>query len=177
MINEARLKILVSKDDIAATVVRLAHDIRKDYADKNPLLVGILKGSFIFIADLIRCLDIPLQVDFIRLSSYGSGTESSGKIKVIHELPSPIRDRHVLIVEDIVDTGLTTTFLCDYLREKSPASLKLCTLADKPSRRKIPIKIDYTGFIVPDRFIIGYGIDCNEQYRNLPDICVVEDTE
>jgi hypoxanthine phosphoribosyltransferase len=123
MNTEPGLKVLISKHKIAATIRRLSDEIRQDYQDKNPLLVGILKGSFIFMSDLVRQLDIPLEVDFIRLSSYGSGTQSSGQITLIHELPSRIQDRHVLVVEDIVDTGLTTTFLCNYIRQKGPASL------------------------------------------------------
>ena len=174
---EPELKILISKRKIAATVKRLSEEISRDYSDKNPLLVGILKGSFIFMADLVRQLDFPLEIDFIRLSSYGSSTLSSGKITLVHELPSRIQDRHVLVVEDIVDTGLTISFLNDYIRQKGPASIKLCSLADKPSRRKIPIAVDYLGFQVPDAFIVGYGIDCNEKYRNLPDIRILESKE
>jgi hypoxanthine phosphoribosyltransferase len=175
MSTEPEPQILISKRRIAATVKRLAAEIRQDYSDKYPLLVGILKGSFIFMADLIRCLDMPLEVDFIRLASYGSGMQSAGNITLIHELPSRIQGRHVLMVEDIVDTGLTTTFLHNYLRQKGPASLKLCSLADKPSRREIPLIIDYLGFTVPNKFIVGYGIDWNEKYRYLPDICFIED--
>jgi hypoxanthine phosphoribosyltransferase len=175
MSNENTFQVLISRQKIAARIKQMAASIQADYSGKNPLLVGILKGSFIFMSDLIRRIDIPLEVDFIRLASYGSGTQSSGKITLIHELPSRVQGRHVLVVEDIVDTGLTTTFLCDYLRQKDPASLKLCTLTDKPSRRKIPVRIDYLGFTVPDKFIVGYGIDWNEKYRNLPDICVPEE--
>ncbi len=127
-----------------------------------------------FMADLIRLLDFPLEVEFIRLSSYGQGKESSGQIKVVQGLRSPIQDRDVLVIEDIVDTGLTTTFLLDYLRKKKPASLKLCTLTDKPSRRQIPVTIDYLGFTVPNKFIVGYGIDWDEKFRYLPDIRFVE---
>jgi hypoxanthine phosphoribosyltransferase len=174
MNNEPKLKILIGKRRISNTIRRLANDIKQDYQDKNPLLVGILKGSFMFMADLVRQMDFPLEIDFIRLASYGSGTRSSGQITLIHELPSRIQNRHVLIVEDIVDSGLTTTFLYNYLLQKGPASLKLCSLMDKPSRRKTSIDIDYLGFTVPDRFIVGYGIDLNEKYRNLPDICVIE---
>jgi hypoxanthine phosphoribosyltransferase len=172
---EPELQVLVSQKKIQAALKRLAAEIRQDYADKCPLLVGILKGSFVFMADLIRCLEIPLEVDFIRLASYGSSTESTGKITLIHELPSRIQDRHVLVVEDIIDTGLTTSFLCDYIRQKGPASVKLCALADKPSRRKVAINIDYLGFTVPNKFIVGYGIDFNEKYRNLRDICFIEE--
>ena len=174
---ESGLQILVSKAKIDATVKRLAAQIRADYAGEYPLLVGVLKGSFIFMADLVRSLNIPLQVDFIRLASYGTATRSSGKIALVHELSCIIQDRHVLVVEDIVDTGLTTAFLLDYLRGKGPASLKLCALADKSPRRQVPVKIDYSGFTVPDKFLVGYGLDWNERYRYLPCICVVEEKE
>ena len=130
-----------------------------------------------FMADLIRLLDFPLEVEFIRLSSYGSGWESSGKIKVVQGLRSSIKGRDVLIIEDIVDTGLTISFLLDYLRKRKPVSLKLCALTDKPSRRQAPVTIDYLGFTVPNKFIVGYGIDWDEQFRNLPDICVLEAKE
>jgi hypoxanthine phosphoribosyltransferase len=127
----------------------------------------------VFFADLIRELNIPLQIEFVQVSSYGSGMESSGKIKVVQRLRTSIRDRHVLVIEDIVDTGNTLSYLLKYLARKKPASLKLCALTDKPSRRKVPVKIDYLGFTVPDKFIVGYGIDFNEEYRYLPDICVI----
>ncbi len=168
------LKRLVSESSIRSAVARLAMEIRRDYKDKNPLLIGILKGSFVFMADLVRAIDIPLEVDFVRLSSYGSGTESSGKVKITGKYFARIRDRHVIVVEDIIDTGLTTTFLMSELHIKKPASLKLCSLADKPARRKVNVDIHYLGFEVPDKFIVGYGIDCDEKYRYLPDICYIE---
>lgn len=174
MKSEPQPKILFSRKEIAATVKRLAAEINRDYRGKNPLLIGILKGSFMFMGDLVRLLDFPLAVDFIRLSSYGSGRESSGKIKVVPGLSTPVKGRDVLVIEDIVDTGLTVAFLLDYLRKKRPSSLKLCALADKPSRRQIPVTIDYLGFTVPDKFIVGYGIDWDEKFRYLPDICFVE---
>ncbi|MBN1188559.1 MAG: hypoxanthine phosphoribosyltransferase [Dehalococcoidales bacterium] len=177
MTNDTRPQILISKQKIAAGVKKLAAALYADYNGKNPLLVGILKGSFVFMADLTRRIDIPLEVDFIRLASYGSGTQSSGEITVVHELPSTVKDRHVIIVEDIVDTGLTTAFLYDYLQRKEPASLKICALVEKPSRRKVPLRIDYLGFTVPDKFIVGYGMDCNEKHRNLPHICFVEENK
>jgi hypoxanthine phosphoribosyltransferase len=170
-------EILVSKREIAAAVKRLSAEIRHDYQDKNPILLGILKGSFIFLADLSRCLDIPLAVDFVRLSSYGGGTESSGTIKLVNDLTFNIQGRHILIVEDLVDTGLTTSFLIDYLKQRNPASVKLCALADKPSRRKMDVRIDYLGFTLPDKFIVGYGTDWNEKYRNLPDICYLRENK
>jgi len=172
---QAKPQVLFSRQEIEATVRKLAAEVSQDYQDKCPLLIGILKGSFMFMADLIRLLDFPLEVEFISLSSYGRGKESSGKIKVVRGLRSPVRGRDVLVIEDIVDTGLTVAFLLDYLRKKRPASLKLCALTDKPSRRQVPVTIDYLGFTVPDKFLVGYGLDWDEKFRNLPDICVLEE--
>ena len=167
-------KVLFSQDEIKQAVARLAAEIRQDYQGKQPLLIGILKGSFVFMADLIRQLQLPVEVDFVKLSSYGAGKETSGKVKVVQGLKTPIKGRDVLVVEDIVDTGLTLSFLLDYLRKKKPASLKLCALTDKPSRRQVPVTINYLGFTVPDKFIVGYGIDWNEKFRYLPDICFID---
>ena len=175
MYSEAKPRILFTRQEIEATVSQLAAKISKDYQGKNPLLIGILKGSFMFMADLIRLLNFPLEVEFISLSSYGRGRESAGKIKVVQGLRTPIKGRDVLVIEDIVDTGLTIAFLLDYLQKKQPASLKLCALTDKPSRRKIPVTIDYLGFTVPDKFVVGYGLDWDEKFRNLPDICYLGD--
>jgi len=174
MNSEAKLKILLTRQEIEATVKRLAAEINQDYAGKQPLLIGILKGSFMFMADLIRLLDFPLEVEFVKLSSYGAGKESSGRVRVVQGLRTQVRGRHVLVIEDIVDTGLTVAYLLDYLKKRKPASLKLCALTDKPSRRKVPVTIDYPGFTVPDKFIVGYGLDWDEKYRNLPDICYIE---
>lgn len=174
MSSQAKLQILFRGDEIEATVKRLAAEIRGDYYDKYPLLIGVLKGSFMFMADLVRLLDFPLEVEFMRLSSYGRGRQSSGRIKVVQGLRSEVKGRDVLVIEDIVDTGFTTSFLLDYLRKKKPTSLKLCTLTDKPSRRRIPVTIDYLGFTVPDKFLVGYGLDWDEKFRNLPDIHVIE---
>jgi hypoxanthine phosphoribosyltransferase len=175
MVLQPQLKILISRDEIAKAVDRLAYEIKRDYQGKQPLLIGILKGSFVFMADLIRRLDLPLEVEFIKLSSYGSARESSGKVRVVQGLKTRIKGRDVLVVEDIVDTGITTSFLLDYLKKKSPASLKLCALTDKPSRHKVPVSIDYLGLTVPNKFIVGYGIDFDERFRNSPDIYVIED--
>jgi len=172
---KAKLTVLFHRDEIDAMVGKLAGNISREYRTKHPVLIGVLKGSFIFMADLIRQLDFPLEVDFIRLSSYGPGTTSAGKVRVEHALRNPIKGRNVLVIEDIVDTGITINFLLDLLRQEQPASLKLCALTDKPSRRQVPVNIDFRGFTVPDKFIVGYGLDCNEQFRNLPDICVLED--
>jgi len=174
MSSETKPYILLTRQEIEAAVKRLAAEIRKDYQGKHPLLIGILKGSFMFMADLIRLLDFPLEVEFIALSSYGRGRSTPGKIKIVQGLRSPVKGRNVLVIEDIVDTGFTTAFLLDYLRKKKPASLKLCSLTDKPSRRRVPVTIDYLGFTVPNKFIVGYGIDWDEKFRSLPDICFVE---
>jgi hypoxanthine phosphoribosyltransferase len=169
-----KLSLLFTKDEIAAAVSRLAAEISHDYRDKNPLLIAVLKGSFVFLADLIRQLDFPLEIEFVRLSSYGKGTQSSGRVRMAPGALSQIRGRHVLVIEDIIDTGLTAAFLLDYLRRRKPASLKLCALTDKPARHRLMVNIDYRGLTVPDKFIVGYGIDCDEQYRYLPDIYYVE---
>ena len=171
---EPKLSLLFTKDEIATTVSRLAAEISRDYQTKHPILIAVLKGSFVFLADLIRQLDFPLEIEFVRLSSYGRGTESSGKIRVIQRPQSEIKGRHVLVIEDIIDTGFTSVFLLDYLNRKKPASLKLCVLTDKPSRRQVPVNIDYRGLTVPDKFIVGYGIDWDEKFRYLPDIYAVE---
>ena len=175
MNSPAKLHVLVSKAEIATTVKNLAAAITMDYRDKNPILLGILKGSFIFLADLVRKLDFPLEIEFVRVSSYGSGTQTPGKVKLVQGLKLDVKGRHVLVVEDIIDTGITVAYLLGYLKKKSPASLKLCALTDKPSRRRVPAKIDYTGIDVPDKFLVGYGLDCDEKYRNLPDICYLEE--
>ena len=177
MDSQPEVRILINRQEIEAAVSRLAAEISQDYHDKYPLLIGILKGSFMFMADLIRHLDFPLEVDFIGLSSYGKGKQTSGKVKVAHDISTPIKGREVLVIEDIVDTGLTTAFLLDYLQKKKPASLKLCSLTDKSSRRQVPVTIDYLGFTVPNKFLVGYGLDLNQKFRNLPDICFIEDKD
>jgi hypoxanthine phosphoribosyltransferase len=175
MVFEPQLKILISRDEIAKAINRLACEIQRDYQGKQPLLISVLKGSFVFMADLIRQLDLPLELDFVRLSSYGCARESSGKVRVVQGVKTSIKGRDVLVVEDIVDTGITISFLLDYLKKKKPASLKLCTLTDKPSRHRVPVSINYLGFTVPNKFIVGYGLDYDERFRNLPDIYVIED--
>ncbi|MDH5781556.1 MAG: hypoxanthine phosphoribosyltransferase [Dehalococcoidia bacterium] len=170
-----QLKVLITREEIGKAVTRLASEIKRDYQGKRPLLIGVLKGSFVFMADLIRQLDLPLEIDFIGLSSYGAAKETSGKVRVVQPLKTAIKGRDVLVIEDIVDTGITISFLLDYLRKKKPASLKFCSLTDKPSRRQVPISIDYLGFTVPNKFIVGYGLDFDEEFRYLPDICFVED--
>ncbi|MFC2013425.1 hypoxanthine phosphoribosyltransferase [Chloroflexota bacterium] len=175
MSTQPKLRVLLTRAEIEARVDKLATRIRRDYRGKNPLLICVLKGSFVFNADLIRRLNFPMEVEFVQLSSYGRNRESSGKIKVVQGLRSVIESRDVLVIEDIVDTGITISFLLNYLRKKKPASLRLCALTDKPSRRQVPVPIDYLGFTVPDKFIVGYGIDWDEKFRYLPDICALED--
>jgi hypoxanthine phosphoribosyltransferase len=171
----AETKVLISEQQVMEKVAELAATLKEEYRDKHPLAIGILKGSFVFMADLIRMMGIPIEIEFVGLSSYGKGaTESAGKIKLVQPLKIPIKCRHILVIEDIVDTGLSIRFLLDYLKRKKPASLKLCALLDKPSRRKIDVPIDYLGFTVPNIFIVGYGLDWDERFRYLRDVCFVE---
>ena len=167
--------ILIGRAKIAVAVKRMAAEIEKDYRGRDLLVMGVLKGAFVFCADLVRLINLPLVVDFIGLSSYHQGQQTSGSIWVTHFPSCSLKGKDVLVVEDIVDTGLTTTFLLGYLKEKGTASIKLCSLTDKPSRRQVPVAIDYLGFTVPERFIVGYGIDYGERFRNLKDICYVEE--
>jgi hypoxanthine phosphoribosyltransferase len=177
MTHEDKLSVLYRRDEIASKIKLLAQDIKRDYKDKNPILISILKGSFIFMADLVRELDFPLEVEFVRFSSYGKGKKSSGKIKVLQGVSFDVENRHVLIVDDIVDSGLTCKFLKDILTEKKAASVKVCALSSKPSQHTVPVDIDYSGLIIPDKFVVGYGLDFNQKFRNLPDICILEENK
>lgn len=161
-------EILFTEEELAAKVQELGQQISEDYAGKNLIVIGILKGSNIFMSDLIRKITIPLHIDFMVVSSYGDSTETSGVVRILKDLDHTIENTHVLIVEDIVDTGLTLHYLKDNLSRRNPLSLKICTLLDKPARRKSEIQIDYKGYEIPDEFIVGYGIDYAENYRNLP---------
>ncbi len=152
----------------------MGQQLAKDYAGKDLLVVGILKGSVMFFADLTRNIDIPLNIDFMVASSYGNGTETSGKVNIKKDLSVDIKGRHVLLVEDIIDSGVTMSQLMEVLQQREPASLKLCALLSKPSRRQIDVKIDYCGFEIPDEFVVGYGLDYAENYRNLPLIGVLK---
>jgi hypoxanthine phosphoribosyltransferase len=167
-------KVFIARDQIQDAVRRLAEEIRRDYWDMAPLLLSTLKGSFMFLADLVRVLDLPVEIAFVRLSSYGSGTVSSGRIEVVQELREDISGREILVIEDIIDSGRTAGFLHTYLVARAPGSVRVCTLLDKPQRRQVYVPIDYRGFTIPDVFVVGYGLDWNEQYRHLPDICVLE---
>ena len=167
--------VMYSEEDIKAKVKEIAKQIEKDYAGEELLVVGILKGASVFCADLIREINLDVQMDFMVVSSYGSGPESSGTVKIIKDLDVDIENKNVLIVEDIIDSGLTLSSLVKALNTRKPKSLKLCTLLDKPERRTSDIKVDYIGYVIEDKFIVGYGIDYNEKYRNLPYIGIVED--
>ncbi|MFC1935761.1 hypoxanthine phosphoribosyltransferase [Chloroflexota bacterium] len=172
--TQDKLTVLLSRQEITTAVQRLASEVRRDYQGKPPLLVGVLKGAFVFMADLVRALDMPLTLDFVRVSTYGQRTRSSGRPRIVQGVRSPIKGRHILVVEDIVDTGVTTRFLLDYMRQKDAASVKLCALLSKPARRHVEVHLDYLGFTIPDKFVVGYGLDLAQQYRHLPDICVLE---
>ena len=167
-------KVFIPREQIHNAIGRLAEEIRRDYRATPPLLLSLLKGSFMFLADLVRVLDLPVEIAFVRLVSYGSGTVSSGQIEVVQELREDIHAKEVLVIEDIIDSGHTLGFLHAYLAPRVPASVRVCTLLDKPQRRHMPVTIDYCGFTIPDVFVVGYGLDWNEQYRYLPDICVLE---
>lgn len=167
-------RILVSEEEIRETVARLGAQISRDYAGKEVLLITILKGSVVFAADLMRAISVPAMLDFMRVSSYGSGSASSGTIQIIHDLTVDITGKHVLIVEDIIDSGNTLYKLRNLLTERNPASVKICTMLDKPDRRVSPVQVEYVGKEIPDEFVIGYGLDYNEKYRSLPYIGVLK---
>jgi hypoxanthine phosphoribosyltransferase len=167
-------KVLIPRDVIEKRVHELGAQISRDYKESDLIIVGVLKGAFIFMADLIRALTIPCRVDFARLASYGSGAASSGKVIMTKDIETSIKGRDILIVEDIVDTGLTLKFLTDWFRERNPRSLKVCAFLDKKSKRKVPFEADYAGFTVGDAFVIGYGLDFDEKGRFLPDVYIVE---
>lgn len=166
--------VLFSEEQLEQRVCELAAQIDRDYAGKEPLLVSVLRGSFVFMADLVRHITLPCTVDFMAVSSYGSGTTSSGQVKIIKDLSEQIEGKDVIVVEDILDSGNTLHYLFQLLQARHPASIKLATLLDKPSRRTKPIAADYVGFEVPDEFVVGYGLDYDELYRNLPYIGVLK---
>jgi hypoxanthine phosphoribosyltransferase len=171
-----RLVTMLSSEEIAARVRELGAQITKDYAGKPLVLVCVLKGSFVFAADLMRTIDLPLRVDFLGVRSYGEGTESSGVVQITQDLSKPIAHEDVLLVEDIVDTGLTIAHLMDLFRTRQPRSVKVCSLLHKPARARIEVKIDYLGFTIEDKFVVGYGLDFAEKHRNLPYIGLVQRT-
>jgi len=171
--DQASRKILFPKETIQKRVREMANQISKDYAGKELILIGVLKGAFIFMADLIREINIPCRVDFARLASYGAGSESSGKVVLTKDIETSIKDKDILIVEDILDTGLTMQYFVEWLKERNPKSLKTCVFLDKRKRRKVPLEADYVGFTIDDGFVVGYGLDFNEMYRFSPEIYTI----
>ncbi|MBE3583357.1 MAG: hypoxanthine phosphoribosyltransferase [Limnochordaceae bacterium] len=172
--HEDVAEILLTQEQIAVKVAELGKQISQDYEGKDLGLICILKGASIFAADLVRHIELPISLDFMAISSYGMGTKTSGVVRILKDLDHPIQGRHILVVEDIVDTGLTLKYLLESLRSRQPASLHVCTLLDKPSRRRVEIEPDYNGFHIPDKFVVGYGLDFDERYRNLPYIGVLK---
>lgn len=173
MYNSDIEKILVSNAEIAKRAEEIAAQINADYKGKPILVVGILRGASIFLADIFKRLEGDVELDFMSLSSYGNGTNSSGEVKMIKDLSEPVDGKNILIIEDIIDTGITLSYLIKVLEARNPESIKLCALLDKPSRRKVELKGDYIGFEIPDEYVVGYGLDYAEKYRNLPDVCVL----
>jgi hypoxanthine phosphoribosyltransferase len=168
------VKVLIAPDTLQAKIQELGERLTHDYAGLNPLLVGVLKGSVFFMSDLMRVIPIPVACDFVAISSYGMETHTSGIVRLNKDLDTEISGRHVLVVEDIVDTGLTLSYLLDILQARRPAGLKVCTLLQKPARKKVEVPLDYCGFTIPDEFVVGYGLDYAEKYRNLPFIGVLK---
>lgn len=167
-------EVLVSEEDIKKKINEIGAKISEDYMGKNLLMVSILKGSVVFMADLMRAITIPLRIDFMSVSSYGSGVKTSGVVKILKDLDIPITGYDVLLVEDILDSGLTLNYIIEILKKRNPKSIRICTLLDKPETRKVPVKTDYYGFIIPDKFVVGYGLDYSQKYRNLPYIGVLK---
>jgi len=168
-------KVLYTKEAISRRVAELAEEISRDYRGREPVLIGVLKGAFIFMADLIRCLKVPCVIDFVRVASYGSGSTSSGNVIIKKDIETDITGKDVLIIEDIVDTGITMRFLVERLKEKNPRSLKVCAFIDKRARREVEFEADYVGFTMEDGFIVGYGLDFDEKSRFHPEVYVVDE--
>ena len=167
-------KVLLTREQIDARVREIGEQITADYKGKKLLVVGILKGALVFMADLVRNINTSVGFDFMVVSSYGSSSQSSGAVRILKDLERSIEGWHVLIVEDIIDTGLTLKYLVENLKSRNPESVKICTLLDKPDRRKTEVHVDYNGFTIPDEFVVGYGLDFNENYRNLPDVYILK---
>ena len=167
-------EVLIASQEIEDKVREIGARITQDYRDEKPLLIGVLRGAVVVMSDLMRNIDLQCELDFMDISSYGSGTSSSGVVRILKDLEEDITDRHVLIVEDIIDTGLTVSYLMRSLLARKPASLEICALLSKPSRRRVELDVRYLGFEVPDEFVVGYGLDYAGAYRNLPDICILK---
>jgi len=168
-------EILIDADALATRIAELGHEISEDYAGRDLLLLGVLKGAVFFMADLMRHLTVPCEIDFMAISSYGASTDSSGVVRILKDLDINIEGRHVLVVEDIIDSGLTLSYLVRNLESREPASLEICALLTKPARREIDVPVRYTGFEIPNKFVIGYGLDFAERYRNLPYVGVLHE--
>ncbi|NMB40638.1 MAG: hypoxanthine phosphoribosyltransferase [Firmicutes bacterium] len=168
-----KTKVLLTREQIRKKVKHLAADIARDYEGKKPLLICVLKGAVVFLSDLMRNLSISVEIDFMAVSSYGSSTASSGVVRILKDLEASIEQKDVIIIEDIVDTGLTLSYLRENLLSRNPGSLKIASLLDKPERRVADVEPDYCGFRIPDEFVVGYGLDYDEKYRNLPDLCIL----
>lgn len=169
-----RIKVLLSEEEVDARIQAMGEQISSDYEGKQVHLICVLKGGSFFLCELAKRITVPVSLDFMSVSSYGGGTESKGVVKIVKDLDEAIRDKDVLVVEDIVDSGRTLSYLLEMLRNRGPKSLRLCTLLDKPERRVVDVDVDYTGFQIPDKFVVGYGLDYDQRYRNLPYIGVVE---
>ncbi len=172
--KEDVLRVLLSEDEIRAKVQEMGKKLTEDYKGKNLLLVTVLKGAVVFLADLMRQIDVPAEIDFMVVSSYGSGVKSSGVVKIIKDLDIPLAGKDILIVEDILDSGMTLSYIKELLQSRGPRSIRIATLLDKPARRKVDLQADYVGFEVPDEFVVGYGLDFDEKYRNLPYIGILK---
>ncbi|MBE5869467.1 MAG: hypoxanthine phosphoribosyltransferase [Lachnospiraceae bacterium] len=168
------IRVLLSEQEVDKRIQEIGDQISKDYAGKEVHLVCVLKGGSFFMCELAKRITVPVSLDFMSVSSYGGETKSSGVVRIVKDLDEPLKDRDVLVIEDIVDSGRTLSYLLDMLRDRGPRSLRLCTLLDKPSRRVVEVDVDYTGFQIPDEFVVGYGLDYAQRYRNLPYIGVVE---
>ena len=171
----AKMEVLLSREQIADGVARIGQEITRDFAGESVMLLGVLKGACLFLSDLARQIELEATFDFIAVRSYGTQKESAGEVQLIKDVTTPLEDKNVILVEDILDTGLTFTFLRKLLLARKPRTLKLAALLDKPSRRQNPVQADYIGFKIPDKFVVGYGLDYAERFRNLPDICVYSD--
>jgi len=176
LFDESNLQVLISHEEIQTRIAALGAQITEDYRGRDLTVIGVLNGCFVFLADLVRKIDLPMTTDFLGLSSYGAATNSSGVVAFTKDLSGPIENKHVLIVEDIVDTGLTMDYLMDNLATRKPASIKVCSLLSKPARRQVEPQLDYLGFTIEDRFVVGYGLDYDGKYRNLPHIAVVAES-
>ena len=172
---ENNIRVLISEQELQQKVKELGAKITEDYKDKNLLLIGVLRGGVIFMSDLMRSIELPIEIDFMQVSSYGSGTVSSGNVKILKDTETSVEGRDVLIAEDILDTGTTLHSLVELIKKRGASSVKICTILNKPARRKVRLDAEYVGFNIPDKFVVGYGLDYDQKYRNLPFVGVIED--